>query len=296
MRRRPPVFLTGSAVVLSGMFLAASSAQFTAWSANHPPLPAAPAAAAPAVPAPVADLDDVALRATTVAAHNGADISLTLLDRQTGKIVSSGDGGAFPIASVAKLFIADDLLLGSVQRKTPLSPQDIKSLDAMLRSSDDFPADDFWMRGGGNAVVARVAARYGLANTTVPYDGNWWNTMSTTADLVRYYDMLLDGTGGLPRAQADMIVADLAASTPQGVDGYPQRFGIPDGLFAEPVAVKQGWMCCWNGPNWLHMSTGVIGADHRYVIAIGSMQPVDDATARNTITDALRSMFPNGHI
>ena len=93
-----------------------------------------------------------------------------------------------------------------------------------------------------------------------------------------------------------MIVNDLAASTPQGVDGYPQRFGIPDGLFAEPVAVKQGWMCCWNGPNWLHMSTGVIGADHRYVIAIGSMQPVDDATARDTITDALRTMFPGGRI
>ena len=296
MRRRPPVFLTGSAVVLSGLFLAASSAQFSAWSANHPPLPAAPAAAAPAVPAPMSDLDDVALRATTVAARKGADISFTLLDRQTGRIVSSGDGAPFPIASVAKLFIADDLLLGSVQRRPPLRREDLSRLDAMLRSSDDFPADDFWLRGGGNAVIARVAARYGLANTTVPYDGNWWNTMSTTADLVRYYDMLLDGTGGLPRPQADMIVSDLAASTPQGVDGYPQRFGIPDGLFAEPVAVKQGWMCCWNGPNWLHMSTGVIGADHRYVLAIGSMQPVDDATARNTVTDALRTMFPSGRI
>ena len=253
MRRRPPVFLTGSAVVLSGMFLAASSSQFTAWSANHPPLPAAPAAAAPALPAPDANLDVAAVKATAVAARNGADISFTLLDRQTGRIISSGDGAAFPIASVAKLFIADDLLLQSVQRKAPLGRDDRNRLDAMLRSSDDFPADDFWVRGGGNAVIARVAARYGLAKTTAPYDGNWWNTMSTTADLVRYYDKLLDGTGGLPRAQADMIVADLAASTPQGVDGYPQRFGIPDGLFAEPVAVKQGWMCFWNGPNWLHM-------------------------------------------
>ena len=296
MRRRPPVLLTGSALILSGMFLAASSTQFTAWSAGHPPPPAAPAVAAPAAPAPETNLDAVALKATAVAARSGADISLTVLDRQTGKMISSGDGAAFPIASVAKLFIADDLLLGSVQRKTPLSPQDRKGLDTMLRSSDDFPADDFWGRGGGNAVVARVAARYGLAQTTPPYDGNWWNSMSTTADLVRYYDKLLDGTGGLPTAQADMIVNDLAASTPQGVDGYPQRFGIPDGLFAEPVAVKQGWMCCWNGPNWLHMSTGVIGADHRYVIAIGSMQPVDDATARDTITDALRTMFPGGRI
>jgi len=299
MRRRPPVFLTGSAAVVAAILLAASSSQPTAWSGN--PAPAAPPpTAAPLSPTaaaePTANLAAVAVRATDAAAHRGADISFTLLDRKTNKIVSSGDGAAFPIASVAKLFIADDLLLQAAQRKAPLTAQDRTSLDTMLRSSDDFPADDFWIRGGGNAVVARVAARYGLAKTTVPYDGNWWNTMSTTADLVRYYDMLLDGSGGLPRAQADMMVADLAASTPQAVDGYPQRFGIPDGLFAEPVAVKQGWMCCWNGPNWLHMSTGVIGADHRYVIAIGSMQPVDDATARTTITDALRTMFPGGKI
>ena len=62
---------------------------------------------------------------------------------------------------------------------------------------------------------------------------------------------------------------------PGGV--YPQRFGIPEGLYAEPVAVKQGWMCCWIGANWMHLSTGVIGPDRRYVMAIGSMQPADDA-------------------
>ena len=45
---------------------------------------------------------------------------------------------------------------------------------------------------------------------------------------------------------------------PGGV--YPQRFGIPEGLYAEPVAVKQGWMCCV-GSDWArHLSTGVIGA------------------------------------
>lgn len=120
--------------------------------------------------------------------------------------------------------------------------------------------------------------------------------MSTTADLVRYYNMLLDGAGDLPISQANVILADLALSTPQGIDGYPQRFGIPEGLFAEPVAVKQGWMCCWNGANWLHMSTGVIGTDRRFVMAIVALQPVDDATARRTITQAVATMFPGGRI
>ena len=108
--------------------------------------------------------------------------------------------------------------------------------------------------------------------------------------------MLLDGSGGLPADGANIIVANLALSTPTGVDGYSQRFGIPDGLYNEPVAVKQGWMCCWNGGNWMHMSTGVVGADRRFVVAIGSLQPADDNTARNTITQAVKTMFPEGRI
>jgi len=166
----------------------------------------------------------------------------------------------------------------------------------MLRSSDDSAAENFWNRSGGDDIITRVVARYGLNSTTVPYDGHWWNTMSTAGDLARYYDMLMSGSGGLPQEQANSILANLAQSTAIGIDGYPQRFGIPDGLYAEPVAVKQGWMCCWDGGNWMHLSTGVIGTDRRFVMVIGSMQPTDDTTARKTITDAVRMMFPGGRI
>lgn len=93
-----------------------------------------------------------------------------------------------------------------------------------------------------------------------------------------------------------MILGNLAQSTPTGTDGYPQRFGIPEGLYAEPVAVKQGWFCCWNGGNQLHVSTGVIGADRRYVMAIGSLDPTSEAGARKDITDAVKTMFPGGRI
>jgi hypothetical protein len=235
-------------------------------------------------------------QATSDAAKAGAAISAVVLDRSTNQVMSNGDTTPIPIASVAKLFIADDLLLQEAKGQTQLTSDDRTALDAMLRSSDDNAANQFWDRGGGSAIITRVAARYGLGSTTPPYDGQWWNTMSTTADLVHYYDMLLNGTGGLSSERAQIILADLAQSTPTGVDGYPQRFGIPDGLPADPVAVKQGWMCCWNGGNWMHMSTGVIGSDRRYVMAIGSMQSTDDSTARATITQAVRTMFPAGRI
>jgi hypothetical protein len=80
---------------------------------------------------------------------------------------------------------------------------------------------------------------------------------------------------------------------PGGV--YPQRFGIPEGLPGEPVAVKQGWMCCVGG-DWMHLSTGVVGRDRRYVVAISSMQPAGADEARRTITQAVKTMFPEGRI
>lgn len=301
MRRRPSTLTIGAAAAAIGLLIGASAGHMMAEPGDRGQsvtLLAGPDGAprAAALPGPTLNLAAVARKATSDAQRRGADISFTLLDRQTGKEVSSGDDSAFPIASVAKLFIADDLLMQSAQKKAPLSAKDQQAIEVMLQSSDDYAANGFWTRDGGNAIIKRVAARYGLTKTTAPYDGNWWNTMSSTDDLVHYYGKLLDGTGGLPAQAANLIVSNLAASKPVGVDGYPQRFGIPDGLFAEPVAVKQGWMCCWNGNSWVHMSTGAVGNDRRYVIAIGSMQPVDDATARNTVTETLKKIFPGGRI
>jgi hypothetical protein len=300
--------MTGTAIVCAALLVSGCEAQV--WGAppaaeNTPQAPVvAPQASLPMLPEqppaqPTASLDGLDARvrqATADAAKSGADIETVVLDRDTGQTVSNGDNTAFPLASVVKLFIADDLLLQESEGKTTLSAADRKSLDLMLRSSDDSAAQTFWNRSGGNAVIARVKARYGLAGTTAPYNGHWDVTTSTASDLVRYYDMLLDGTGGLPPEQANVIVSNLAQSTPTGTDGYPQRFGIPEGLYAEPVAVKQGWFCCWSGANQLHMSTGVIGPEHRYVMAIGSLDPTDAAGARANITQAVKTMFPGGKI
>ena len=257
-----------------------------------------PAGVAAAEGLPTAGFTGVQARiqqATDEAAANGATLSVAILDRRTHELVSNGNSQIVGTASVAKLFIADDLLLAESQGRTTLSPDDRAALDVMLQSSDDGAAEKFWGQGGGDNIITEVAGRYGLGSTTPPSDGRWWNTMSTLPDLIHYYEMLLDGTGGLSPERAKIIVNDLAQSTPNGLDGYPQRFGIPDGLFAEPVAVKQGWMCCI-GPAWMHLSTGVIGPDRRYIMVVQSLQPSDDATARQTITNAVKTIFPNGRI
>lgn len=309
MRRQRSKWATTSLALL-GVAMLVNGCEAQSWgmppSGENAPLatavaPQAPVTAPPQAPteeplAPLAGLEARTRQASADAASSGANIKVAVLDRDTGQIVSHNANQPFPIASVVKLFIADDLLLQVSKGETKLSEADRKSLDIMLRSSDDGAAQTFWDRSGGNAIIGRVVARYGLSGTTAPYNGHWDVTQSTASDLVRYYNMLLDGSGGLPAEQADVIMGNLAQSTPTGTDGYPQRFGIPDGLYAEPVAVKQGWFCCWNGANQLHVSTGAIGPERRYVMALASLEPGDAASARNTMTQVVKTMFPGGHV
>jgi hypothetical protein len=290
------LLVNGCEAQVSGMPPAADNTPQVTVAAPQASLPALPAAPPAPPTAPFDGLDARVAQATTDAAASGADIEIVVMDRDTGQIVSNGANTPFPIASVVKLFIADDLLLQESEGRTTLTAADRRSLDIMLRSSDDSAAQSFWDRSGQNAVIARIKARYGLASTTAPYNGHWDVTQSTASDLVRYYDMLLDGTGGLPPEQADVIIGNLAQFTPTGNDGYPQRFGIPEGLYAEPVAVKQGWFCCWNGGNQLHVSTGAIGPERRYVMAIGSLDPTSAGAARENMTRAVKTMFPGGKI
>ena len=42
----------------------------------------------------------------------------------------------------------------------------------------------------------------------------------------------------------------------------------------------------------MHLSTGLIGAQHRYLMMIKSQQLADEETARDTITRAVNRMLP----
>ncbi|MGH3551547.1 MAG: hypothetical protein ACRDT5_02915 [Mycobacterium sp.] len=306
MRARPPMLLIATAAVLILSVGGCEAKVYGAPGATPPASRIAPLVQTIMPPESPLGAPDVAFdglparieQATNDAAANGATLSVAVLDRAGNQLITNGNDQLIAIASVAKLFIADDLLSrGSpgAEGTAGLSSEDRRGLDAMLRSSDDGPAERFWNERGADTIITGVAGRYGLTSTAPPSDGRWWNTISSASDLVRYYDTLLNGSGGLPPGRAEIILNDLAESTATGADGYPQRFGIPDGLYAEPVAVKQGWMCCI-GSSWMHLSTGVIGSDRRYVMVIESLQPSDDATARTTITQAVKTMFPHGQI
>ncbi|MGF7123547.1 serine hydrolase [Rhodococcus sp. TAF43] len=257
-------------------------------------------------------------KAVSDAADRGADLTLALLDRHQNRYVSFADTEPFATASVAKLFIADDLLYRESTDELELSEDEHTLVARMLEDSDDDAANELWNEYGASDLVLDVASRYALSTTSAPYDDNWWNTETTAADLVGYYSAVLDGRGGLDAPHRDELLGYLRNSHPTAADGYDQRFGIPDGLPDETVkAVKQGWMCCLDD-RWTHLSTGIVGADDRYVLVLLSREDldygdedtdyypdtsltaaVDDASAahaRETITDAARTLFPQRRI
>ena len=236
MSPRPPTLIVATVTVVTMLVAACEAKVYGASSAK--PVPTRSAAVTrlaqaihPPEPTPsgLGELSSRIQQATVQAAADGATIAVAVFDRVTNQLVANGNEQIPGIASVAKLFIADELLLREAQGAT-LSAEDRTALDGMLRSSDDGAAEQFWAQLGGDAIITEVAGRYGLTDTAPPSDGRWWNTISTPADLIRYYRMLLDGSGGLPPERATTIINNLAQATTNGADGYPQRFGIPDGL------------------------------------------------------------------
>lgn len=242
--------------------------------------------------------------ATDLARDRGVELSITVLDRVTGMQVTNGSNAVIETASVSKLFIADDILFRAPEDTLSLDDDDRELIELMLRSSDDSAAEQLWTRFGRTDIVDRVSSRYRLSTTTVVNGAEWWRTRTTMTDVVTYYDALLAGSGGLEAADSEVILGDLGRFTDSAADGYYQRFGLPDALQLESsIAIKQGWMCCIDG-DWIHLTTGIVGADQRYVVAASSREPASTygsgangaEHARRTLTDVIATLFPRGRI
>ncbi|MFI0406486.1 hypothetical protein [Actinomadura sp. 3N508] len=159
-----------------------------------------------------------------------------VFDRAAGRVVAERQARrVFRSASVVKILLALDYLQGR-----EVSAGDRKLLGVMLRSSDDRAATELWRRGGQRRVIERMVRRVGLRETAPPpadKPGFWGYTAISAGDVVRTYRYLLDEA---PVGQREFVLEQLRKSTPCGMDGFDQTFGIPRAV-PRPWAVKQGW-------------------------------------------------------
>lgn len=205
--------------------------------------------------------------ATREAAQAGATVEIAVLDRNTRQEWTNGDPADEPVwvASLAKLFMADNLLHRQQLGQLRLSAADRELLEAMLTVSDDSAARTLYDRYGGPAMITEVAERYGLPTLTPTNQPPYWELTSIGAiDLVRWYDAFLNTAAP---GDVDFVVSELRASPELAADGFDQYFGIPRAQPGQVWAIKQGWMCCPRDSAFLHTS-GLLGPDNRYAVAI----------------------------
>ncbi|NLG54983.1 MAG: serine hydrolase [Rhodococcus sp.] len=246
------------------------------------------------------------------ASTRNAHVALAVIDRETGMYVGLNDVDTIFTASVVKLFLAAELAHRDSVGERESSADDRDALAQMLSFSDDFAANSLWNEFDGAAAVASVADRYGLASTYGPADGMWWNTQTTVADLATFYAEFLEDFDDVGTRWTNRILDHLHNWSPTATDGYDQQFGLTAAIdSSELVAVKQGWMCCINA-QWIHLSTGVVGPNNRYIVVVETSEDVQypdgsvglpdtshtDATddesaahARETITGVVRALF-----
>ncbi len=217
------------------------------------------AAAAIAVTAATAAVDDLGRSLADT------EIGVTVQDRATGR-TSVGKSGSDPLyaASVVKLYTVVDILHRVDTGEITLTDADRTDIDRALSSSDDDAEDALWTKFDGAVGVARTIELVGLKDSSPPTDpAQWGETLISASDVVSLYDYVLTSMAASSR---DMIMGALQNAQDTGADGFDQAFGLIDSPRPAGVAAKQGWM--WISSDFYLHSTGVLGPDQRYVVAV----------------------------
>ncbi|HLU28751.1 MAG TPA: hypothetical protein VKZ65_09960 [Glycomyces sp.] len=218
---------------------------------------------------------EIAAEALLLEVEPVGDFGFVLYDSaRDGYLLSHRSDAVHFSQSIAKLLIAVSALQAGM---------DSAAVTEMLSRSDDWIASELWEQLDGPAVVEDQVEAMGLEHTAPAEEWvRWGDTLTSASDVVRVYEHLLEE---LPERERAIVFAALEGMADVGADGFDQTFDIPGAAVGRPWAVKQGWGCC--KPDRFLVSTGTVGPDHRYIVAIFGAwdeRQVDEAQAAAEMT------------
>ncbi|MPQ96775.1 LppW family protein [Modestobacter sp. I12A-02628] len=202
-----------------------------------------------------------------VTAASGGEVSVVVLDGSGAETVSEDAGSTHWTASLAKLFVVQQLLEQDEAGTLTLDDADRALMERAVEVSDDQAMNSLWQDFGGAQLVTAAAEEFGLDDTAPPArSGRWGETTTTAADFATF---LSDLGAHLSAQDLATMTAWMRSAAPTAADGFDQSFGLlSDQADTEgAVAGKQGWMCCLDDRRQLH-STGVL-TDGRVVVLLG---------------------------
>ncbi|MFE4449756.1 serine hydrolase [Streptomyces sp. NPDC056796] len=258
--RRPAV----SALVTAAVLLA-GSAVGGAYLVGRPPGGAHPAVSAvssasspPAVAGgseePEVDLD-AELAGALASLADGADVSVAVLDTESGAGAAYGDG-AYDSASIVKVDILAALLLLAQDEGRELSGAEQAYAEAMIRRSDNASATALLRVIGGEDGLDAANERLGLTGTKAAHA--WGLTQTTAADQVRLLEAVT-GTGPALTAASRAYVTEL-----MGEVEADQRWGVS--AAGTGAVLKNGWMPRTTTGLWDVNSIGRVESGGRTVL------------------------------
>ncbi|HEX5405337.1 MAG TPA: serine hydrolase [Pseudonocardiaceae bacterium] len=201
---------------------------------------------------------------------SGVQYGVAILDRQTGHetVGEEGDIGFFS-ASVIKLFVVVALLHQQEQGQIKLDSNDQYDIRRALELSDDNAMDALWVNFNGPVLVDDMIKLADLRHTVLDANnsGEWGETKISATDVLAVWQYALTK---LTPADSSLVIGYTHSAANNGADGFDQAFGLLQPPRNTSVKAKQGWMIA--GSQMILNTTGVLGSDNKYVIAIMTKQ------------------------
>lgn len=232
-----------------------------------------------------------AMKRVTAAAEDGAEVSVAVLDVESGDSATYGDG-AFDTASIVKVDILATLLLQAQDEKRSLTAQEKRYATAMIEVSDNASASALWTAIGKAAGLAAANKRFGLTDTEGGTGMLWGLTQTTAADQLTLLRQVFaeDGESSqlseANRTYLQGLMGSIAVDQDWGVSA-----AADGGTSGARFALKNGWLPRTATGLWDINSVGrVTAADGReFLVAVVSNGNTTKAKGISLVESAARA-------
>ncbi|MGQ4386341.1 serine hydrolase [Streptomyces sp. SAS_270] len=274
-RRRPLVYSALASAVIVGATAAGtayvkaqahtgSGAVSSAASATAPSASATVNEEASVEPVVETSMDRAALLAKamkSVTVEAGAEVSVAVLDVDSGESASYGDG-TFDTASIVKVDILAALLLQAQDAGRHLTAQEKAYATAMIENSDNTSASALWKSIGQADGLGTANKRFGLTATEGGTGMLWGLTQTDAADQLALLQQVFGD---------DSELSETSRAYLQGLMGgieADQHWGVSAAADGSAWALKNGWLARSTTGLWDINSIGRVTADgHDYLVA-----------------------------
>ncbi|WP_371103243.1 serine hydrolase [Streptomyces sp. PU_AKi4] len=263
--RRRALVLLALALVTVGCGTAAGAMYMTSWA--HPrAAEAVSSSASRASGGEETAVDRDALLAAamgSVGVADGAEVSVAVLDPDSGEGASYGEG-VFDTASIVKVDVLAALLLQAQDAGRTLTAEERAYAAAMIENSDNDSTSALWRAIGTADGLDAANERFGLTGTAGGDGPLWGLTQTTAADQITLLRQVFDAEGSELDEASRAYVRELMERIAVG-----QRWGVSAAADGAEWALKNGWLRRSTTGLWVINSIGrVTAGGHGYLVAV----------------------------